>query len=82
MGGNLTLLYLGNKGSRVDSKIGRAVVFSVPCDLKASTQELAKFKNKIYMRRFLTTLHQKIRAKMKLMPGQINDDDLSLIKEF
>ena len=35
-------LYLGNKGSRVDSKIGKSVVFSVPCDLKASTQELAK----------------------------------------
>ena len=82
MGGNLTLLYLGNKGSRVDSKIERAVAFSVPCDLKVSTQELAKFKNKIYMRRFLSTLHQKIRAKMKLMPGLINDDDYHLIKNF
>ncbi len=82
MGGNLTLLLLGNKGSRVDSKIVRSVVFSVPCDLKASTQELAKFKNKIYMRRFLITLHQKIRAKMKLMPGLINDDDFHLIKNF
>jgi uncharacterized protein len=82
MGGNLSLLYLGSKGSRVDSIIGRAVVFSVPCDLKASTQELAKFKNKIYMGRFLKTLHQKIRAKMKLMPGQINDVDYHLIKNF
>ena len=82
MGGNLSLLYLGNKGSQVDSKIGRSVVFSVPCDLKASTQELAKFKNKIYMKRFLVALHQKIRAKMKLMPGQINDDDYHLIKNF
>ena len=82
MGGNLSLLYLGNKGSRVNSKIERSVVFSVPCDLKASTQELAKFKNKIYMKRFLTTLHQKIRAKMEFMPGQINDDDYHLIKNF
>ena len=82
MGGNLSRLYLGNKGSRVDGKIGKSVVFSVPCDLKASTQELAKFKNKIYMKRFLVTLHQKIRAKMELMPGQINDDDYHLIKNF
>ncbi len=82
MGGNLSLLYLGNKGSRVDSKIGKAVAFSVPCDLQASTQELAKFKNKIYMKRFLATLHQKIKAKMKLMPGQINDDNFHLIKNF
>ena len=82
MGGNLSLLYLGNKGSRVDSKIGRSVVFSVPCDLKVSTRELAKFKNRIYMGRFLKTLHQKIRTKMKLMPGQINDDNYHLIKNF
>ncbi len=82
MGGNLTLLYLGNKGSRVDSKIERAVVFSVPCDLKASTNELAKFKNRIYMKRFLIALHQKIRAKMEIMPGQINDNNFHLIKDF
>ena len=50
--------------------------------MKASTQELAKFKNKIYMKRFLVNLHQKIRAKMKLMPGQINDDGYHLIKNF
>ena len=36
---NFTWLYLGNKGNRVYSKIGGSVVFSVPCDLKASTQE-------------------------------------------
>lgn len=82
MGGNLTLLYLGNKGSLIDSKIERSVVFSVPCDLKASTRELAKFKNKIYMRRFLKTLHQKIRAKMQIMLDQINDNDYHLIKNF
>ncbi|GAX61487.1 hydrolase of the alpha/beta-hydrolase fold [Candidatus Scalindua japonica] len=82
MGGNLTLLYLGNKGCQVESKIVKSVVFSVPCDLKASTQELARFKNKIYMKRFLKTLHQKIKDKMKIMPNQINDDDYNLIKNF
>jgi len=34
------------------------------------------------MGRFLKTLHQKIRTKMKLMPGQINDDNYHLIKNF
>ncbi|MDP7530634.1 MAG: alpha/beta fold hydrolase [Candidatus Scalindua sp.] len=82
MGGNLTLVYLGNKSSRINSKIEKSVLFSVPCDLKASTWELAKFTNKIYMRQFLITLHQKIRAKMELMPGLINDDDYHLIKNF
>ena len=82
MGGNLTLVYLGNKSSRINSKIEKSVVFSVPCDLKASTWELAKFTNKIYMRHFLITLHQKIKAKMELMPELINDDDFHLIKNF
>ncbi|GJQ58699.1 MAG: alpha/beta fold hydrolase [Candidatus Scalindua sp. AMX11] len=82
MGGNLTLLYLGQKSGQIDNKIERAVVFSVPCDLKASTHELAKFKNKIFMRRFLVALHKKIRAKMEVMPGQINDDGYHLIKNF
>ncbi len=82
MGGNLILIYLGKKGSQIDSKIERSVLFSVPCDLKSTTQELAKFKNKLYMRRFLITLHQKIRAKMELMPERINDDDYHLVKNF
>ena len=34
------------------------------------------------MRRFLITLHQKIRAKMELMPERINDVDYHLIKNF
>jgi len=82
LGGNLTLLYLGKKSGQIDSRIEKAVVFSVPCDLKASTNELAKFKNKIYMKQFLMTLHQKIKAKMELMPGLINDDDYHSIKDF
>jgi hypothetical protein len=82
MGGNLTLIYLGEKGSQIDSKIERSVLFSVPCDLKATTQELAKFTNKLYMKQFLITLHQKIKAKMELLPERINDDDYHLIKNF
>ena len=64
MGGNLTLVYLGEKGSGLDGMIEKAVVFSVPCDLKSSACELSKFRNILYMKRFLNLLHKKIRAKM------------------
>ena len=82
LGGNLTLVYLGSMGKSLDAKIQKAVVFSVPCDLAASARELAKLKNKLYMRQFLQSLHEKIRQKMKLMPGAITDAGYGRIRTF
>ncbi len=80
LGGNLSLLYLGR--DEPDPIVTKAVVFSVPCDLKASGKILAKPSNKIYMKRFLIMLHQKIKAKMKIMPGLIDDNGYENIKDF
>jgi len=80
LGGNLTLLYLGRETP--DPIVQKAVVFSVPCDLKASSESLAKSVNKIYMKRFLRMLHQKIKAKMDLLPGLIDDKGYDKIKDF
>lgn len=80
LGGNLTLLYLGRQTP--DSLVKKAVVFSVPCDLKSSAEALAKPVNKLYMKRFLVLLHRKIKAKMELMPGLIDDKDYDQIKDF
>ncbi len=82
MGGNLTLVYLGKKADILDSRIRKAVVFSVPCDLGSSAAQLAKKRNMIYMKRFLNLLHRKVQAKMAIMPERINDDDYHLIKNF
>jgi predicted alpha/beta-fold hydrolase len=82
LGGNLTLVYLGTKGAELDARIRKAVVFSVPCDLKASALELARPMNRIYMNQFLRSLHGKIRAKMALLPGQIDDNGYERIKNF
>jgi len=82
LGGNVTLVYLGKKGSQLASEIVKSVVFSVPCDLRASSLELARPGNIIYMKRFLALLHKKIQAKMRLFPGQINDRGYRLIKNF
>ncbi|SLM30450.1 conserved hypothetical protein [Desulfamplus magnetovallimortis] len=38
--------------------------------------------NAIYMKRFLRELHEKIRAKMSIMPHLINDEGYEKIKNF
>ena len=82
MGGNITLKYLGEQGSDVSPMVGRAVAFSVPCDLASASTELAKISNKVYMRRFLRSLHEKIKMKMTAQPGCLDDSDYSRIKNF
>lgn len=65
MGGNITLKYLGEKSGEVPQEIGRAVAFSVPCDLKNSSYKLDKLGNALYMRRFLRSLRVKFAKKRR-----------------
>ncbi len=82
LGGNLSLLYLGSKGSALDSRIRKAATFSVPCDLAAGARELSRPRNCVYMRDFLNSLHGKIKEKMKILPGVISDDGYGRIRDF
>jgi len=82
LGGNLTLMYLGSIADALDARIRRSVVISVPCDLKAGATQLAKMKNCLYMKQFLSSLHKKIKLKMEQMPGEINDDGYERIRDF
>jgi len=82
LGGNLTLKYLGECGEALNSRITKAVALSIPCDLQSGSIQLAKPANQIYMRRFLLSLRQTIRAKMKLFPGKIDDRDYGQIRTF
>jgi predicted alpha/beta-fold hydrolase len=82
LGGNLTLIYLGSMANNLDTRIRGSVAFSVPCDLKAGANVLAKTKNYLYMKQFLVSLHEKIKLKMKQLPGAINDDGYDRIRDF
>ena len=82
MGGNLSLVYLGKNSTNVPTEIKKSVVFSVPCDLKTSSEKIAKPTNKIYMKRFLQMLHNKVKMKKVLFPHQINDDHFDQVKNF
>ena len=82
LGGNVTLKYLGERSEAVSPLIVGAVAFSVPCDLASGARQMAKGRNRIYMNRFIRLLHEKIRAKMALMPGRITDDGYDQVKTF
>lgn len=82
MGGNVTLVYLGERGASLDPRIRGAAVFSVPCDLAGSARELARPANRFYMSRFMDELRVKVRAKHELYPDLIPLEGLDRMKTF
>ncbi len=82
LGGNMTFKYLGERGQNVDPAITGAVACSVPCDLAAGAEEMAKASNRMFMKRFTRMLHEKIKAKKRIMPDRISDEGYHQIKTF
>lgn len=82
MGGNLTLLYLGQQSERVDSRICGAITYSVPCDLAGSADTLALPSRRIYMQRFLKDLRVKMEEKSQRFPELIDTGDFDGIRTF
>ncbi len=82
IGGNLTLVYLGQHAKHLPKELAGAVVFSVPCDLAGSAERLARPANRLYMRRFLRELGNKMRRKHARFPEVFNLDGLDEIRNF
>lgn len=82
MGGNQTLKYLGEDPVKVPQEVRAAVVFSVPCDLAASSRRLERWQNSLYMRYFMTGLRQKIRVKAAMFPGLLDTSGLERLSTF
>ncbi len=82
LGGNLTLKYLGDLGSRIDARIRASVNISAPCDIASSSLKLQEPSNALYMRRFLRRLTAKVRRKMALFPDEITDQGLDRMRTF
>jgi uncharacterized protein len=81
LGGNLTLKYLGEKGGQANSKIEKAIAFSVPMDLHSGCIQISKPINWPYSNRFLKSLKKKVIAKAKLFP-ELKTDKLETIKSL
>lgn len=83
LGGNMTLKYLGERGDEISPRLGRAVAFSVPCDLACSSRTLTTwFNREVYMRRFIVSLADKVRAKAKLFPDVLDPAELEGVRTF
>jgi uncharacterized protein len=80
LGGNLTLKYLGE--AERDPKVAAAAAFSVPVDLAASSEALARWRNGIYMAYFLRSLRRKIRRKAEQFPGEVDVAGLRGVRTF
>ncbi|UOQ74349.1 YheT family hydrolase [Hymenobacter cellulosilyticus] len=54
----------------------------MPTDLKSSSYQISKPENRIYLARFLKSLRAKMRQKAALLPGQIDVENLELLRDF
>jgi len=82
LGGNVTLKLLGERGADVPPWLAGGVGISVPCDLRASAETMARQVNAIYMRRFLISLRAKLRAKQGRFPAAMDDTGFEQIRTF
>lgn len=64
LGGNIVLKYVGEKGKTLSPLVKSAVGISVPCDLKAAALHMEQGFNKLYTRRFIKKIRQKLKAKI------------------
>ncbi|MEL6558184.1 MAG: alpha/beta fold hydrolase [Bacteroidota bacterium] len=80
LGANLTLKYAGEALSYQHQKIERIAAICTPLNLKAGSVNIGKKSNVLYEKRFLKSLKNKVIAKARLMPDQINTGNLSKVK--
>jgi uncharacterized protein len=78
LGGNVLLKYLGEQG--IHSKISASVAVSVPYKLEECVLKINQGMNKLYQHRFLSTLKNKILAKMVDHPLDDLQQDFEKIK--
>ena len=83
LGGNITLKYMGEKEASISSKIKSAVGVAVPCDLKASSDKITSFANRVYLKMFLKSLREKSFQKLRQFPDSFLTKEVILsIKSF
>ncbi|MBC3540051.1 YheT family hydrolase [Rufibacter sediminis] len=83
MGGNLTLNYLSQWADKVPRQVARAAVFSVPCHMESACVQLAKPANRIYMKRFLRSLHEKLKEKAQRFDLDLTDyEKITTFEQF
>jgi uncharacterized protein len=82
LGGNLVLRWLGEQATAVPEQFKAAAAISVPMDLAAGSDFLARPAAMWYTRHFLKRLKRKIQQKASMFPGHINTAPLQTLKSL
>lgn len=82
LGGNMVLKLLGELGVDAPGWLTGGVAISVPCDLRAACEAMARPINALYMRRFLVSLRAKLRSRQAQFPVELNDDGYERLRTF
>lgn len=82
LGGNVLLKYLGEQRYAIPHQVKAAFAFSVPCDLRGSALQMAKWQNSVYMKRFLRSLNAKMKLKAAQFPDFPDTSNLASIRTF
>jgi predicted alpha/beta-fold hydrolase len=83
LGGNITLKYVGERGTEINKNIKAAAAISVPVHLSDSAEQLAKRSNVIYMKRFIRMLKPKLKEKLLRFPQEeLSLKELNSIRDF
>lgn len=72
MGGNHVVKYLGENGDQVPEAVIGGVAYSVPCHIESANVEIDKWHNRLYLKRFLIGLNEKIKQKAARFPGEVD----------
>lgn len=82
LGGNVLLKYLGEISEQAPTQIKGAVAISVPIDLESCAEKLASLSNRIYMKRFLRMLKEKMAIKAEMFPDTLSIQGFESLKTF
>lgn len=82
MGGSISLKYTGERGDRIAPQIKATVVFSVPCSLVDSVEEIEKKRNRFYRNRFLRKLKKKLLVKSTDFPDVFDKTAIKNTHDF
>ena len=78
-------MYAGREAAELPEEVRSVVAFSVPCDLRSSAYQLAKWQNRVFMWKFLRDLKEKMSIKSQRFPHLVNVegfDDIRTFKQF
>lgn len=85
LGANVVLKYAGEDPAAVSSKVFGVAAVSAPVDLEGSALKIGEPSNRLYMRRFIRLLSEKIEAKARAYPLDLDASgvrDLNSFLEF